>query len=263
MPPALIITGSHRSGTSATARLLATAGVDLGSRLVGPRRSNPYGHFEDAAVLAIHDAAFARCGLDWQVEDESAVRADDEALAAMRNHAGARSRGGLWGFKDPRSSYFLEAWREAADGIRAVLVFRNPEAAALSLVEREARRVRNHHPDEALHRRFWEVPDLALRIWLAANSAILRYARSHLDEVAVISFESLGAGFPLVEMLERRWAVGLQSVATHDAVTPRYAASPGRRLRVSDGAILEKAIALHRRLVELERETTLEVSRAR
>ncbi|MEY2858272.1 MAG: hypothetical protein RLZZ74_2584, partial [Cyanobacteriota bacterium] len=46
-PSVMIITGMHRSGTSLTASLLQSAGVNLGDRLMSEDRGNSKGHFED------------------------------------------------------------------------------------------------------------------------------------------------------------------------------------------------------------------------
>ena len=46
---ALIIAGMHRSGTSLTASLFQSLGVNIGEKLLGPELGNIRGHFEDIA----------------------------------------------------------------------------------------------------------------------------------------------------------------------------------------------------------------------
>ena len=65
----LIIAGFHRSGTSAVARTLALSGLHLGDDLLGSEPSNPYGHYEDNEVIAIHQTLLDVNGLDWKLRE--------------------------------------------------------------------------------------------------------------------------------------------------------------------------------------------------
>ena len=47
VPVLILVTGHHRSGTSATAGSLQALGVELGDKLMPPARDNPKGFFED------------------------------------------------------------------------------------------------------------------------------------------------------------------------------------------------------------------------
>ena len=53
-PTVLIITGIHRSGTSLTASLFQSVGVNIGENLVGPEYGNIRGHFEDIEFVELH-----------------------------------------------------------------------------------------------------------------------------------------------------------------------------------------------------------------
>jgi hypothetical protein len=65
----IVIAGFHRSGTSSAAQLLHTAGLFVGDDLVGKMPYNPYGHYEDREVLAIHDQILRDNGFNWQVAE--------------------------------------------------------------------------------------------------------------------------------------------------------------------------------------------------
>ena len=59
--PVFAIAGMHRSGTSLVAGLVRAAGLPMGEELVGASATNPHGHHEDRAFVALHDAALAAC----------------------------------------------------------------------------------------------------------------------------------------------------------------------------------------------------------
>ena len=69
MSDQLIIGGFHRSGTSATARLLHRAGLFLGYELLEALPSNPYGHFEDREVVDLHRHILNGNEQTWLVDE--------------------------------------------------------------------------------------------------------------------------------------------------------------------------------------------------
>lgn len=210
--PSVIVTGFHRSGTSAAARLLAMAGVDMGVDLIGPMRSNPFGHFEDRRFVRLHDAWLAEAGATWMTPTVPARPPDAAARAVAAASLAARQE--PWGFKDPRAAFFLEAWLPM-DPLVVVMV-RHPAAAIHSLREREARRLvaDGVRGLDAL----WE-PGRVERMWLATYEAILE---TETDRLLVVSYEALAAGFDLVGLVAERSGLRLSDVATFEAVHPRY-----------------------------------------
>ena len=157
----LIVAGFHRSGTSATARLLDRAGVHMGDELVGERLSNPFGHYEDVAVVTIHQGLLDDNGRDWQVDRELLPAISETRWAEMQQFIARREAGHpIWGFKDPRVCLLLQAWKHLLPGARVVAVYRHYADAVDSLHRREARLLLSGTGHLDLHRRFWEVPAL-------------------------------------------------------------------------------------------------------
>ena len=172
--PVLVIGGMHRSGTSLTASLLQGAGLFIGPRLMGPYRGNERGHFEDLDFYEFHKRALTSSGFHEdgfvavgrpQVAAELVPEA--EALVAER-----RSRGVPWGWKDPRTTQFLDFWRELIPDARFLFVFRSPWAVAASLARRGDRPVQ-------------EDPSLAIRSWLHGNRRVLEFVRHHPEACLV------------------------------------------------------------------------------
>jgi len=173
--PAIVIAGMHRSGTSLTASLVASAGVHLGERLLGPERGNPKGHFEDVDFFELHQRALAANGLGGEgftcqetIAVPPSVGDAFDALVARR-----RGLGRPWGWKDPRTTLFLEAWRERLPEAVFLLVFRRPWEVVDSLLRRG---------DAA----FAINPRFAADVWLAYNRRLHDFFLSHRDRCLLL-----------------------------------------------------------------------------
>jgi hypothetical protein len=165
-PPALVVTGMHRSGTSLTAAILASAGVDMGDRLLGADAANPRGHFEDIDLLLFHQRALAANGLSadgfvagGEPEVPALMLAEAHDIVATR-----RAKHRPWGWKEPRTVLFLDFWERLLPEARFVLVFRRPWEVVDSLFRRG-------------NAEFLAEPRLAVGVWRHYNEALLRFAR--------------------------------------------------------------------------------------
>ena len=167
MTPPILIAGFHRSGTSAVARGLHSVGVQLGDRLLGAEPANPWGHFEDEDVIALHDDLLSDENLTWKsldrVEDRSKARQTIEAYAKRR---GENAKGSPWGLKDPRILLFLDEWVDVVDDAVIVFVLRPPGPTIASLHRRHIRRHVDSARIDPSDLDFWREPDLGLRLWL-------------------------------------------------------------------------------------------------
>ncbi|MCE9630566.1 MAG: sulfotransferase [Planctomycetia bacterium] len=164
--PPVIITGMHRSGTSLLASLFASAGVSLGTRLIGASRGNDRGHYEDLDFYEFHARALDANGMraeGFACVDEIGVPSSmrDEAAALVATKAAA---GESWGWKDPRTSLFLDFWGGILPEGRFVFVFRSPWEVVDSLFRRG---------DQT----FTANPALAARVWLYYNRRIVDFYR--------------------------------------------------------------------------------------
>jgi hypothetical protein len=174
-PPALVVSGMHRSGTSLTAALLASAGVDIGDHLLGADAANPRGHFEDVDLLLFHQRALAANGMS---ADGFVAAGEPEVPALMLAEAhdivaGRRAKGRLWGWKEPRTVLFLEFWERLLPEARFVFVFRRPWEVLDSLFRRG-------------NAEFLAEPRLALAVWHHYNERILRFARRAAGRCLVV-----------------------------------------------------------------------------
>lgn len=248
----LIIAGFHRSGTSLTAQLLHRAGMFLGYQMLGQHRSNRHGHFEDREIVGLHDEVLADNGLSWQIDGTSlpvlgeAHRRRMEKISARRD---AEYR--VWGFKDPRVCMFLEDWKALLPDAKVLLVYRHFADAAHSLHRRSAAGLVHGTGQQYLHRRFLEVPDLALKMWLMHNRALLDFARAHPEDVLAVSQEMLARGFPLVETLDENWGLGLGEAQTAEVFDATATGGTDARLLVAEEDLIGEVLATWEELEKL------------
>jgi hypothetical protein len=239
-PPAVVIGGMHRSGTSLTASILGAAGIHLGDDLMPAAASNPRGHFEDLEFYELHRRILAANGLSTDgftcqdvIDVPAALRAEAVELVHRR-----RTAGRAWGWKDPRTILLLDFWAELVPEARWLFVVRPPEDVVDSLFRRG---------DSA----FVFHPRHALDVWVTYNRRILEFVERHpartlVADLARVVADPGGIVTELAGLLDANLATPEQRYE------PGLLASgqPARRaglLRALD----PRASELHRRLLAL------------
>jgi hypothetical protein len=133
---AVVITGMHRSGTSLVAALLQQAGVDIGRNLLPGNSGNPYGHFEDTEFMVFQAELLRARGLDMFVNHPVDFGATPVELEQATRLIDARAEKPLWGWKDPRTSLFLEFWHQLLPKASYIFLYRHPLEVVTSLMRR-------------------------------------------------------------------------------------------------------------------------------
>ena len=256
MSEQLIIAGFHRSGTSATAHLLHRAGLFLGDELLEANSSNPYGHFEDREVVDLHQRILVDNERTWLVDEPFLPVVNPARWRRMREIVGRRNAGQrLWGFKDPRVCTMIMLWKHLLPDAKVLLVYRHFSESSRSLGKRHSTNLFRGSPNHYIHGRFWKEPDLALRMWLSHNNALLAFARAYPEDTLAVSLDMIRDGFPLVWAIEKRWNLGLADVSVSEVFDPTAAARRPGRQPVSDRSLVGKVDETWRFLEELGRET--------
>jgi len=176
----LLIGGMHRSGTSLTASLVASAGIDLGPELLGANESNPLGHFEDLGFQDFHRRALTARGISDEGYTATARGDVPAALEPLADEllAARMRRRTAWGWKEPRTTLFLDFWQERVPETRHLFIFRRPWEVADSLFRRG---------DET----FLVNPTFAFDVWTHYNRLILDFVRRHPTRCLVFEIQQL------------------------------------------------------------------------
>jgi GT2 family glycosyltransferase len=146
---AIIVLGMHRSGTSALARVINLAGIDLGNKFMPAKpNDNESGFWEHMDIFQANEKLLRDLNSSW---DDVRPLPDDwwnsdtaktyklEIISILeRDFADSP----FWGVKDPRISRFLPLWIPLLDEINSkpffVFVVRNPLEVVASLVKRNS-----------------------------------------------------------------------------------------------------------------------------
>lgn len=158
-----IITGMHRSGTSLTASILQSAGVHIGRNLLGADHVNIKGHFENIDFYQFHINILDSQGVSgagWTLQDNLEIKEEfvDRAKQLIEQNA----LSSIWGWKEPRTTLFLEFWAKLLPEARFLLIYRSPWEVVDSLYRRG---------DEI----FQSQPELAIKYWQHYNQKILDF----------------------------------------------------------------------------------------
>jgi hypothetical protein len=178
----------HRSGTSLVASLLAALSIDIGDKLLPADAHNQPGYFEDLDFLDFQRGVLSQlCVPDepghsdwgWTESERLNVRRFSEFRDQAQSLLMARSdKTGPWGWKDPRTTLFLDFWDSLLEEARYVLVYRFPWDVADSMQRLEAEV-------------FLRNPEYAYRIWTFYNQRLLDFYKQHSDKCLLVSINAL------------------------------------------------------------------------
>lgn len=180
---ALVVLGMHRSMTSLVSQGLYEAGLYLGPDLIGPEDSNPDGHFESRVIVDFHRNFIWENKLSswWTFVKYHKARVlsttdefKNEAKALLDRHFSESD----FGWKDPRSAFFLSGWHHVLPDPHYIIVLRHPVACVSSLLRRSMR-----------HSQIKYRPFLATRyfnLWDHTNKSLLAHLKLNTERCLVI-----------------------------------------------------------------------------
>ncbi len=196
----LIIAGMHRSGTSLTSSLLQSGGLNIGERLMGEGDGNIKGHFEDWDFVEFHENVLASQGISkegWTKQKNIPVSEQDLERAKLILKSKYNNN---WGWKDPRTTLFLDFWAKLIPEANFIFVYRSPWEVVDSLYRRG-------------DRLFQLQPHLALEVWLHYNMIIKEFYDNNLDRCLLFNIETISSNPQLfLEVVARKTGIKLKSL---------------------------------------------------
>jgi hypothetical protein len=162
----------------------------------------------------------------------------------------------LWGFKDPRVCLFMMIWKHLLPSAKVLLIYRHFSDTTYSLGRRQSTELFSKPMGpERMYRRFWEEPDLALRMWLTHNEALLRFARTYPEDTLAMSLDMVQNGFPVIRVVNQRWGMGLNEMPTWEVFDPTVIERRPARQPISDGRLIDRVEATWQALERLGEQT--------
>lgn len=206
----VVITGVHRSGTTAIAGILRRLGVQLGNRLEE--------NLEDRTVKRINEWILRRAGGAWDnpmpakyIWSNEAVRntLEKKLIPAFEARIVRRlSAAPAWAMKDPRFCVTLPLWRSITERARFITIQRDGRDVARSLHERASKRL-------VLNKSAFSLYQPATRIW-----RVLSPIEGNANES--LRCLNINDAFRLWEEYESWMALSLRQIAPEHILEIRY-----------------------------------------
>lgn len=194
--PVLIVGGMHRSGTSFVSSILKEAGLHVGERLSPGEAGNTKGFFENTDFVHLHARILKHFGFNaWSLEKIDSL--PEELLKEVREAVKNNAQTGAWGWKDPRTTLFLDLWLKLLPDAKFLFVYRAPWEVVDSLFRRG---------DKA----FQDNPVLALRVWEHYNKLSLDFYKQHRERCLLAHVDAVTDDpAPLIVALKERLGLPL------------------------------------------------------
>ncbi|MGB3295823.1 MAG: sulfotransferase [Phormidesmis sp.] len=246
----LIVTGMHRSGTSLMAEYLSECGLFVGSdllNLAAASTDSAYnGHHEDKAFFDLHDKMLKRLHTSpfprYQFRLTNRFNASEKqtAIALVQ----ARKHLSQWGWKDPRTALFLNAWHDVIPEAKHLLLIRNPLSVADSLIRR------------ATDKQIVGRPVIGLRAWIVYNYRICSFLKHHSDGCLLCDIDDLIAHpQSICRLIEKQLDLELtpvpfETVFSQKGFRTGYSEAVNQ-LKTQHGKEVAKALKLYEELREI------------
>ena len=196
----VIMAGMHRSGTSLTASLLQSAGIYIGDRLMGINTGNAKGHFEDLDFVDFHQSVLHSQGISvagWT--KYNSLQVQQQYMVTAQNLILSRKEHSIWGWKDPRTTLFLDFWSQLIPDAKYIFVYRSPWEVVDSLFRRGDVIFRTN-------------PNFAVGQWCNYNQAVLDFYQQHQERSFLIGIDSvIQNSNDFIDLVRQKFSLELRS----------------------------------------------------
>ncbi len=169
----------HRSGSSLTASLLQSAGLHIGHNLIQGDENNVKGYYENLDFNDFHRAVLASQGVDengWTLQEQ--IEVEDRFREEAKEIVDKASVSGVWGWKEPRTTLFLEFWADLLPQANFLLMYRSPWEVVESLYRQN-------------HGLFKTQPELAVKLWMHYNQKIINFYNHSSSRCLLVNTKTL------------------------------------------------------------------------
>jgi len=195
----IIISSMHRSGSSLTASLLESAGLHIGRRLMGASSDNQKGHFENLDFYEFHKVALDSQGIHpngWTLQKN--IEIEDILIQQAKKIIAKNAVSDLWGWKEPRTTLFLNFWKELLPEAKFILIYRFPWEVVDSLYRRIKDIV------------FQKNPEFAVKVWSHYNNNILDFYNKYSNSCFLVDIHTLIANQNnCIQAIKEKWNINL------------------------------------------------------
>jgi len=143
---AFIVLGMGRSATSLIGKGLNLSGVDIGKKLLGKKKGNVWGHWEDLEFTRLNTKILSACGGSWyKPPGEKIILKKGKIFEdEIKNLIDRRKQKPLWGFKDPRTTLTIKLYLPYLNNIDVhfICCFRSLSQVAKSLNRRDGSNIK-------------------------------------------------------------------------------------------------------------------------
>lgn len=174
----LIIVGMHRSGTSLTASILQECGLDIGKELMPDGKGNVKGHFENMDFYRFHMDLLIKHGEHPDGWVKRKINVKKKFLAQGRKVI-ERNKSAQWGWKDPRTTLFLEYWSELLPDAKYLFVYRKPWEVVSSM---------NRRNTDGILKNDTEVP---INSWIHYNRLMIEHYDKHIKDSLLVDIDTV------------------------------------------------------------------------
>ena len=175
----LIISSMHRSGSSLTASILRSLGLHIGQRLIEKTEYNTKEYLENLDFYEFHKQVLQSQGLNedgWTLQEKIDIGENFKEKA--KEIIAKNSISGNWGWKEPRTTLFLDFWSHLLPNAKFILIYRSPWEVVDSLYTQQ---------DEI----FQAQPELAVTLWLHYNQKIIDFYNYAANRCLLINIQTI------------------------------------------------------------------------
>ncbi len=150
------VVGMHRSGSSLFANWLHDSGLFIGYNLYGAESSNKKGHFEDLDFLNLHKEDLKIKGHDISglFTSNTTFSLDDNLINKAKNIIKNRGSIPIWGWKEPRTTLYLNFWKEQIPNLKIIVLVR-PENEVINSLYNRLKKNKWYYTNNPVKKIYW------------------------------------------------------------------------------------------------------------